>query len=297
MEQRRSESSQTTRSAEDEEEFHIGRHSDLERQRQRQRRRGGGGSNPWLSAKTILGAFSTMLSIAALGLGIKMVVAYGDKGLVHVSFVFIGFSAAASIAWQCIELITMCARSDRSGLSPGAHVGVHICLCLACLATMGYIGIWVAHGDHLSRLDFSYPESMQAEDLPKEYAPLYHMGIVVVIILLVMLLVNFVLAILACRKVRKKDDNLPVRSTVVTVRYDGVGPTGTARPRRDHDGIQDLDATNPSYRARQDTDDVSGVSSAPIIIPRGDLGVEVFDEPGSSSQTGFVEKPRGVYSR
>ncbi|KAK3689165.1 hypothetical protein B0T22DRAFT_168018 [Podospora appendiculata] len=292
MEQRPSESSRTTWSTEDEEE-RLGRHSNRERRRQPQRQRGC--ANPWLSAKTILGAFSIMLSIAALGLGIKMVVAYGDKGLVHVSFVFIGFSAAASVAWQCLELITMCVHSDRSGLSPGAHVGVHICLCLACLATMGYIGIWVAHGDHLNRLEFSYPEGMQAEDLPKEYAPLYHMGIVVVIILLIMLLVNFVLAILACRKVRKKDDNFPVYNTVVTVRYDGVGPTGTARPRSLDHGIPATVVT-PSYRARQDTD-VSGMSSPPIIIPRGDLGVEVFDEPNSSSQTGFVEKPRGTHSR
>jgi hypothetical protein len=42
------------------------------------------------------------------------------------------------------------------------------------------------------------------------------------------------LAILACRKVRQRDDETPLRPPVVVrVRYDGVGPDGTSRPMRD----------------------------------------------------------------
>ena len=42
-------------------------------------------------------------------------------------------------------------------------------------------------------------------------------------------MVHFILSVLACQVIRRKDDYGPHR-TVVRVRYDGVGPDGTARP-------------------------------------------------------------------
>ena len=43
-------------------------------------------------------------------------------------------------------------------------------------------------------------------------------------------LVHFVLSILACQELRRKEDDDGPYRAVVTVRYDGVGPDGTARP-------------------------------------------------------------------
>lgn len=84
----------------------------------------------------------------------------------------------------------MCARPDRRGLYPGAHVGVHICICLACVATMGYVGIWVSEGNH----DWKYipaPGAIAGDPNSEAvYSPLYHMGIVLLILTVILLLVT-----------------------------------------------------------------------------------------------------------
>lgn len=46
----------------------------------------------WWTARTIVGAFSIMLSLALLGLGIKMSVVYDEAPLIHASFAFVGFT-------------------------------------------------------------------------------------------------------------------------------------------------------------------------------------------------------------
>jgi len=61
-------------------------HHDHQRQtRQRQK---------WKTARTIVGAFSLVLSLALLGLGVKMSVAYDEVHLIHVSVAFIGFTVS-----------------------------------------------------------------------------------------------------------------------------------------------------------------------------------------------------------
>lgn len=49
----------------------------------------------WLTAKTILGTFAILFSLAMLGVSIKMVAKYGDTGLVHVSFICVGFTVSS----------------------------------------------------------------------------------------------------------------------------------------------------------------------------------------------------------
>jgi len=241
----------------------------------------------WLTAKTLLGAFSVMLALTMFGLIIAMVRKYGDSGLVHISFIFVGFTAAAPIVWQCIDWMAMCLRRNRRGMYPGAHVGVHISICLACVATMGYVGIWVSEGDH-------HWKYQPAEGPPLEYSPLYHKGIVLLIITAVLLLVNFILSIIACQEVRRKDDANNTIQTIVTVRYDGVGPTGTARPRHYHVPAA---ISLPAYAHRADSNEA--LSSPPIVIARGDLGVEIIESPTRTSvpplTTGAImtEKPGG----
>ncbi|KAK1760225.1 hypothetical protein QBC47DRAFT_396226 [Echria macrotheca] len=205
----------------------------------------------WYTARTIVGAFSMMLSLALLGLGIKMSVRYDDAPLIHVSVAFVGFTAATSVAWQACEFIAKCARRDRRGIYPGTHVGVHICLCLACVATMGYVCFWVSQGDRWKYVEIHGEKTA--------YSPLYHIGIVVVIITSMLLLVHFILSILACQELRKRDDD-----TVVTVRYDGVGPDGTARPLSYHVPAETISL--PAYSARGP----AGRGSRPVSMTRRD---------------------------
>lgn len=47
-----------------------------------------------LTARSILGVLTIMLSLALLGLGIKMSVKYDEVPLIHVSFAFVGFTAS-----------------------------------------------------------------------------------------------------------------------------------------------------------------------------------------------------------
>lgn len=73
--------------------------------------------------------------------------------------------------------MAMCARPGGRGIYPGAHVGVHICICLACVATMGYVGIWVSEANH----DWKYVPA-PGNGSGVVYSPLYHMGIVLLIL-------------------------------------------------------------------------------------------------------------------
>lgn len=68
---------------------------------------GGGGGEPyhdhqrqarrrqkWRTARTAVGAFSLVLSLALLGLAVKMSVAYDEVHLIHISVAFIGFTVS-----------------------------------------------------------------------------------------------------------------------------------------------------------------------------------------------------------
>lgn len=60
---------------------------------------GNGRRQVWLTAKTISGSFAVLFSLAMLGISIKMVTKYGDTGLVHVSFICVGFTVS-SLLWK-----------------------------------------------------------------------------------------------------------------------------------------------------------------------------------------------------
>ncbi|KAK4195130.1 hypothetical protein QBC40DRAFT_269540 [Triangularia verruculosa] len=226
---------------------------------------------PWYTARSILGIFCTILSLALLGLGIKLAVKYESAPLIHVTVAFTVFAAGSSLLWSSFEFIAMCTRAERRGIYPGAHVGVHMCLCLVCVAVVGYVGIWMSHGQA------RWTVEVGSNSL--EYSPLYHMGIVILIISSVLLLVHFVLSILACQELRRKDDG-DMHRTVVTVRYDGVGPTGTARPM----GYRTTPETIglPLYTARDYQHEPTMIQSPPIVIARGDLGVEIVETPSTT---------------
>ncbi|KAK0624253.1 hypothetical protein B0T14DRAFT_427533 [Immersiella caudata] len=240
-----------------------GHYDDQRQTRQRQK---------WKTARTIVGAFSLVLSLALLGLGVKMSVAYDEVHLIHVSVAFIGFTAATSIAWQTFEFIARCLRRDGRGIYPGAHVGVHICLVLACVATTGYVCFWVSQGEPWKFVEVHGQQTA--------YSPLYHIGIVVVIITAMLMLVHFILSILACQVIRRKEDHEP-SIPVVRVRYDGVGPDGTARPLSYR--VTEV-ISLPPYNGRHDLDD----AARRISMARGH--VRGADE--ISSSTNGTASPR-----
>ncbi|KAK4174637.1 hypothetical protein QBC36DRAFT_37558 [Triangularia setosa] len=248
---------------------------------------------PWYTARSILGIFCIVLSLALLGLGIKLAVKYESAPLIHVTVAFTVFTAGASLLWSSVEFVAMCTRVQRRGIYPGAHVGVHMGLCLVCVAVVGYVGIWVSHGQ---------ARWVEASRNSLEYSPLYHMGVVILIISSVLLLVHFVLSILACQELRQKDDG-DMHRTVVTVRYDGVGPTGTARPMGYRTAPETIGL--PVYTTRDHHDETTMIiRSPPIVIARGDLGVEIAETPsttrtvlGEMEMEALQEKPVGSSKR
>ncbi|KAK4185433.1 hypothetical protein QBC35DRAFT_16652 [Podospora australis] len=251
---------------------------------------------PWYTPRSILAIFSIMISLALLGMGIKVLVKYDAAPLIHVSVAFVIFTAVASITWSILEFIAICARRQQRGIYPGAHVGVHMCLCLACIAAMSYASIWVSHynyGRHREQQpDFVEGPLDEPLDAPR-YHPLFKMGIVIVVLVALSLVVHFILSILACQEIRKKEDKHPVR-TLVTIRYDGVGPTGTARPTTYYQGRDD-GINLPVYSARDPDGNVVNSQPGPIVIARGDLGVEVrpdgLREPEYEDEEEYVAKP------
>lgn len=104
---------------------------------------------------------------------------------------------------------------------------------------------------------------------------------------------------LACQEIRKKEDgNGGVeRIPVVTVRYDGVGPVGTSRPRGWRAAEEDFvlpvyEPGRPEFEGRSR----GGIPrSPPVVIARGDLGVEIRDGPetmsGVVTPLPILEKP------
>ncbi|KAK3951402.1 hypothetical protein QBC32DRAFT_163441 [Pseudoneurospora amorphoporcata] len=175
-----------------------------------------------VTARAILGISSMILAIAILGVVGYMVGKFGDIGFAHVSLVFVGITAISTLLWHTLDFTTLlCLRDRFRTLYPGAYVGVHICISLACIATIGYVGIWVSTADEeadrdldLEPDDVDIPPIVEAlatkyqtagRELRGRRGQLYRLGITLLVITVIMLLINFVLAILACREVRRKD--------------------------------------------------------------------------------------------
>jgi len=56
--------------------------------------------------------------------------------------------ASVALAWDCAELITICARPGRRGIHPGAHVGVNLVLWLGIGAGAGVYGAILLPGQY-----------------------------------------------------------------------------------------------------------------------------------------------------
>lgn len=103
---------------------------------------------------------------------------------------------------------------------------------------MGYVGIWVSNADEEADRDLDLePDGLDVPPIVEALATKYHtgnhqlrgrrgklyrLGITLLVITVMMLLINFVLSILACREVRRKD----------AVREEGEGQIDPRDPAR-----------------------------------------------------------------
>ncbi|CCC14152.1 hypothetical protein SMACR_08595 [Sordaria macrospora] len=214
--------------------------------------------------------------------------------------------AISTFLWHLIDFTTLfCLRDRFRTFYPGAYVGVHICISLACIATIGYVGIWVSTADEESDRDLDLePDGVDVPPIVEAMATKYHtggrelrgkrgqlyrLGIALLVITVMMLLINFVLSILACKEVRRKD---AVREA------DEVDPRDPARYRipagaAGRHGRRQQGHATPRSRARVVENQFPGyvvtVNDAPVSRPppaamtgampmpsRGvDLGVEI----------------------
>ncbi|KAK3485192.1 uncharacterized protein B0T23DRAFT_432793 [Neurospora hispaniola] len=244
-----------------------------------------------------------ILAVAILGVVGYMVGKYGDQGFAHVSFVFVGITAFATLIWHFIDLTTLCCLRDRfRSFYPGAYVGVHICICLACIATMGYVGIWVTSADEEIDRDLNLePDAVAVPPIVEALATKYHtagrklkgrkgklycLGVALLVITVMMLLINFVLSILACKEVRRKD----------AIRESG-GRMDSADPARFRiPGNSSAAAGRRAARASQ------GARSRAVHVPENQFPgyvVTVNDDvlvsrPPPAAMTGAAMPPRGV---
>ncbi|KAK3347355.1 hypothetical protein B0H65DRAFT_147408 [Neurospora tetraspora] len=248
-----------------------------------------------LTARTTLGILSIILAVAILGVVGYMVGKYGDKGFAHVSFVFVGITAISTLIWHLLDFTTLlCLRDRFRTLYPGAYVGVHICISLACIATMGYVGIWVSTADEESDRDLDLePDAVAVPPIVEALATKYHtagrglrgrrgrlyrLGITLLVVTVMMLLINFVLSILACREVRRKD------SAVREQDGEGVDPSDPARYR--------IPAAGRRTRARAAPRPRVPENQFPGYVVTVNDG-PVFSRPPPAAMTGAMP-PRGV---
>ncbi|KAK1779586.1 hypothetical protein QBC45DRAFT_132880 [Copromyces sp. CBS 386.78] len=264
-----------------------------------------------VTARAILGISSMILAIAILGVVGYMVGKFGDKGFAHVSLVFVGITAIFTLLWHTLDFTTLfCLRDRFRTFYPGAYVGVHICISLACIATIGYVGIWVSTADEESDRDLDLePDGVDVPPIVEALATKYHrelrgrrgqlyrLGITLLVITVIMLLINFVLAIFACREVRRKDAVREERDIdpADPARYQNPAGRRTRQVRGGAPRSRVAESQFPGY--------VVTVNDAPVTVSRPppamtgamphravDLGVEIL--PGAHGDWNIMRRDR-----
>lgn len=97
-------------------------------------------SKPWHITKIVLYSLSIAFCVIVLGLSIALVV---DSEYYQSSqIIWVAPQAGAALIWDIAELITVCARSGKRGIHPGAHVALHLLLWLAFICATG-LTAWI----------------------------------------------------------------------------------------------------------------------------------------------------------
>ncbi|KAK3386280.1 hypothetical protein B0T20DRAFT_457685 [Sordaria brevicollis] len=246
------------------------------------------------------------LAVALIGIIGHMVGTFGDKGFVHVSLVFVLITSILTLTFQTLDLVTLfCLRDRLRTFYPGAYVGIHICISLACIATMGYVGIWVSTADEESDRDLDLePDELDIPPIVEALATKYHtsgrelrgrrgrlykLGIALLVVTVMMLLINFVLSVVACKEVRRKDaareqgdedPRDPARYRIPAAAAAGGRRTRTPRDHHQTPHFPGYVVTvndGPVVSRPPPAAAMSGAAAMGAMPPRGgvDLGVEI----------------------
>lgn len=127
-------------------------------------------SKAWHIAKIVFYSLSIAFSVIVLGISIALVL----DSAVYQSYqiIWVAPQAGAALIWDIAELITVCSRSGKRGIHPGAHVALHLLLWLGFCAAVGlsaWLVAFTAECDYYCQnyyydyLSGTYYSAMQAE--------------------------------------------------------------------------------------------------------------------------------------
>lgn len=142
-------------------------------------------SRRWNIAKMALRGSDLVSAIIVVALSIYYLFTWYN---LWISVIFTLPASGAVFIWEVAELITLCARGGRTGIHPGAHVGLHLVFWMYLLVGLVFFGIW---GAPRAIDDYSYYYySVETPAAGPAYALMVFMAI--------MTILNFVLFVRAC---------------------------------------------------------------------------------------------------
>ncbi|KAI0126223.1 hypothetical protein BJ170DRAFT_634203 [Xylariales sp. AK1849] len=98
-------------------------------------------SRAWQITKIVFVSLSMIFCIVLLGISIALAV---DIEIESLQVVWIAPQAGIALCWSIAEVITICTRSGRRGIHPGAHVALHLLLWLGFCAASGLTGYLIS---------------------------------------------------------------------------------------------------------------------------------------------------------
>ncbi|KAH6678776.1 hypothetical protein F5X68DRAFT_263771 [Plectosphaerella plurivora] len=142
-------------------------------------------SRRWNIAKMVLRGSDIVSAIIVLALSIYYLFAFYNLWL---SIIFTLPASGAVLIWEVAELITLCARGGRTGIHPGAHVGLHLVFWMYLLVGLVFFAIFAAY-NVIDEYSYYYYDL----DTPTA-GPAY----AIMAFLAIMTILNFVLFVRAC---------------------------------------------------------------------------------------------------
>ncbi|PNY28106.1 Uncharacterized protein TCAP_01972 [Tolypocladium capitatum] len=235
----------------------------------------------WRITKDVLHAVAIVVSIVGLGVGFSLL-GFGFNvaiGTVAACPVF-----AVALVWSVAEEITLWVRKRRSGVHPGAHVGISLFLWLACAVVGGILAAYVGMGG----VDYDcnyYDSSGNITDCGVFYGNSWGRVLAVDVLVLLLWLVHFILFIGACVDTAKRN---AARSKPIMVvaqpPYWGPGPPqGWQQPMTQQLVYQQPQATSPQAVSGEGQGSGDGKQpEMPQHPTPADHGVREFYTPAGS---------------
>lgn len=184
-------------------------------------------SKTWNVSKVVLGSFLIVFDIILIAMGAAMIPMTYSYYSWQFLYIIVACVASVSLLWQIAEFITLCVRRKYMGIHPGAHVGVHLILWLACVVLIGIGGTVVYYDiDDYENRDSYYYSSYYDDDDPASIHSFFRMEQAELAFSVLLLIGHFVLFILACIETDRR--NKATRGMPRTVYVVGPPPPGHA---------------------------------------------------------------------